>query len=114
MNAIGRTADGTWEVGVRRTFPLAVAEAWELLPSLLKDDPAVGATRSSTPNKVMRLSYRGDGWERDSTLQLRVIAVASGVTIAIHHEGLPDAARREAMRQRWTAALETLGARRGT
>ena len=108
MTPTGQTADGTWEVGVRRTFPLGVEEAWRLLPSLVAGDPCLGATRSSTENEVMRLSYRCQGWANDSTVQLRVIPAKHGVTIAVHHEGLPGPAQREVMRERWTAALGAL------
>lgn len=108
---VGQMANATWEVGVRRTFALGVAEAWQLLPSLLDGDAAVGAARSITENKVMRLSYLRDGWAKDSTLQLRVVPARGGVTIAIHHEGLPGPAEREAMRERWMSALDALAER---
>jgi hypothetical protein len=111
MTPTGQTADGTWEVGVRRTIDLDPAEAWRRLPSLLAGDEAVGEQRSVTEGEVTRFAYRRPEWERDSTLQLRVLPASGGrATVAIHHERLPDAAAREAMRERWTGALEALAA----
>jgi hypothetical protein len=110
MSPPGQTADGTWEVGVRRTFPgVDVDEAWRIGLALVEGDPATGAARSRTDGEVARFVYRAPEWARDSTLQLRVLESATGATIAVHHEGLPDAAAREQMRERWTAALDGRG-----
>lgn len=122
MSPTGRTADGTWQVGVRRTLALDPARAWTLLPSLLGPEDAVLSpgrsfttpdgvactVRTVTPGTVARLSWRPPGWPEPATLQLRVIPAATGTTLAVHHERLPDAAAREALRERWTAALEAL------
>lgn len=128
MTPVGQTANGTWELGVRRTFELEHDEAWALLASpdglhtlLGADDAAleVGSTfvdsggaqcevRSVTANQVARIAWRLPDSEAASTLQLRVIPAATGTTIAIHHEGLPDQAARQHLLERWTAALELL------
>ncbi len=129
MTPVGQTADGKWQLGVRRTFPLEPNEAWVMLASptalrtLLGADGAVleaGRTftdgehtqcevRSVTPNQVARISWRPPGWEATSVLQLRIISAATGTTIAIHHEGLPDQPSRQRLLERWTAALDRLG-----
>lgn len=122
MTPTGQTADGTWEVGVRRTLALDPEQAWALLPALLgapgaalepghaftTPDGVACAVRTVTPGEVARLSWQPDGCAQPSTLQLRVIPAATGTTVAVHHERLPDAAAREALRERWTAALEGL------
>lgn len=108
MTPTGQTADGTWEIGVRRTFPISVEEAWARLPLLLEGDGAVGDIRSLTPKVVMRLQFYPSGWNRSSTLQLRVIPAATGTTVAVHHEGLPDQASRREMHQHWSDALDRL------
>lgn len=105
---VGQIADGSWEIGVRRTFPVDRAEAWALVSALLEDDPAVGEVRSVTPEKVIRVNYQPAEWTQGSTLQLRVMPAVTGTTVAIHHEGLADAAARETMRRHWTAALERM------
>lgn len=112
MSPTGQTADGTWEIGVRRTIPgVGLDEAWRLGLEIVEGDPATGAARSRTDGKVARFHYRPPDWEHDSTLQLRVLPAARGTTIALHHEGLHDAAARERMRERWTAALEEVRSR---
>ncbi len=108
MSPTGQTADGWWEVGVRRTLPLDQASAWTLLRALLDDDAAVRGVRSETPGVVVRATYQPTGWDDPSTLQLRVLSAATGSTLAIHHEHLPDAETREAMRQHWTSTLQRL------
>jgi hypothetical protein len=108
MSPTGQTADGTWEVGVRRTLPLDADTAWTALRRLLDEDEHVREVRSETPGKVVRAAYRRPGWASPSTLQLRVLGAATGTTLAIHHERLPSAEAREEMRRRWTQALERL------
>lgn len=108
MSPTGQTADGWWEVGVRCTLPLGLASAWTTLRALLDDDDAVRSIRSETPGRVLRASYQPAGWPDPSTLQLRVLPAATGTTLAVHHEHLPDSEAREAMRQHWAAALERL------
>ncbi len=108
MSPTGRTADGTWQFGVRRTIPLDPAGAWARLDALLERDDAVGETRSETPGVVRRLTYQMPGWPAPATLQLRVMPTATGSTLAVHLEQLPDAAARDAMRDRWKDALEGL------
>jgi hypothetical protein len=109
MTPTGQTADGTWEVGVRRTLDIPPEQAWRRLPELLAGDDAVVEQRSVTEGVVARYAYRRPGWAHDTTLQLRVLPAADGrATVAVHHERLPDAAAREEMRRRWTAAIEAL------
>ena len=113
MRPVGQVQDGSWEVGVRRTLALAPCDAWRELVTILDGDGAVHATRSQTPGSVMRVEYRHPTWAAESTLQLRVIATDDGrSTLAIHHEGLPDAAAREAMRAYWSSALERIAGTR--
>lgn len=88
----GWTADGTWQFGVRRTIPLGATGAWARLDTLLEGDDAVGETRSETPGVVRRLTYQMPGWPAPATLQLRVMPTATGSTLAVHLEQLPDAA----------------------
>jgi hypothetical protein len=101
MTPTGLTADGTWQLGVRRTFPITPEEAWALVERVFL---AEGEVRSITPGTVVRLAAAPAG----STLQVRVTPAATGTTIGIHHERLPDAETRERLLTRWTALLEDL------
>ena len=93
---------------MRRTIALHRNEAWKLLRALLDSDEAVRVIRSETPGRVLRAVYQPADWPSPSTLQLRVLPAATGTTLAVHHEHLPDAEARETMRRHWTAALERL------
>ena len=62
--------------------------------------------RSLTPRVVTRLAWREPGWERSSTLQLRVLPAATGTTVSIAHEGLPDEEARLRLLPHWTDRLE--------
>jgi hypothetical protein len=108
MSPTGQTADGLWEIGVRRTTELDRDTAWNLLCSLLEGDDAVRGILSETPGSVLRAMYQPRGWSASSTLQLRVLPAATGTTLAIHHERLPSSQAREAMGRLWTDALERL------
>lgn len=88
MTPTGQTADGWWEIGVRRTAALDNDSAWRLLRTLAEDDDV--SVRSETPGTVLRATYQPAGWADPSTLQLRVLSAATGSTLAVHHEHLPD------------------------
>lgn len=107
-SATGQTADGWWEVSVRRTVALDHEAAWTWVRRLIHDDEAVREVRSETPGRVLRVTYQQEAWAAPSTLQLRVLPAATGTTIAVHNEHLPDSDTREAMRRHWTAALDEL------
>jgi len=128
---VGKTRDTGYVIGVRRTLPISLAEAWELITSpegvraWLGDgarvewkpgreyalaDGSAGAVRVVQPESHVRLTWRPRGWPRDSTIQVRVIAAASGTTIAFHQEHLPGAGAREERRAHFAAALDALAA----
>ncbi len=61
-------------------------------------------------NSRLRMGFHPPGWDEPSTLQVRVNPGKSGKTaLSFHHERLPDAHAREAMRQRWKDTLAQLG-----
>ena len=122
----GRAKDGTYAVGVRRTFASMPQHAWDVLaspeglaiwlgaaPDLIKGaayqaSGASGEVRVVSPGSHMRLTWQPDGWAFASTIQVRVLPAAGGATVSFHQERLPGAAEREAMRERWMAALDRL------
>ncbi len=73
--------------------------AVELGVSFAAGDSAQAEVRSATPGSVARLTFHATPDAAPSTLQLRVIPVGEDrATVAVHHEVLPDAAARRAMR----------------
>lgn len=109
----GKTKDVGWQVGARRTLPLELAEAWDLLTSqpwlgrwsgldaLDAEDPAV---RSLTTHSVIRIRTP------HSLVQLRVQSDATGTTIAFHEEQLPDEQTRTRRKHWWAQVLDDLKA----
>lgn len=126
---LGQTASTGFEVGVRRTLPIAAEDAWQLLMSpegvgtwlggkvprwekgekyALKDGSA-GEVRVFKPGSHLRVSVQPAGWPRASTLQVRVMPSGEQKTvISFHQEHLPGAAEREERRKFLEAALDTL------
>ncbi|MFT4187487.1 MAG: SRPBCC domain-containing protein [Aeromicrobium sp.] len=125
----GKTKDAGWQMGVRRTLPIAAEDAWEFLVGeglplwlghtslgdragepYVTEEGVSGELRSRTDGRRVRLTWRPSDWSHDTTLQLTVLPAATGATIAVHQERLADADERERMLTHWTAVLETLGA----
>jgi uncharacterized protein YndB with AHSA1/START domain len=130
MSPVGLTRDAGWELGVSRTLPLDADAAWALLLSpaglaaWLGDDlaalpDAVGATyataggttgelRSLHPGDRVRVTWRPPGRDAPATLQAVVRPAARGASIRLHAERLAGPDEREALRDRWRAALAAL------
>lgn len=126
---VGKTKSQGWEIGVRRTFPITVDQAWELLltsPGLAcwlgegeidfkkgkryeMEDGTKGEIRSYSEGSLIRMTWQPPQWDFASTLQLRVSSAKRGATISVHHEKLEDAEQREDMRSHWTAVLDKIG-----
>lgn len=127
--AVGQTADAGFQIGVRRTLPLAHDEAWRLVTSpdgvraWLGDVPALalekgarfaapdgasGEVRVVHPGSHLRLSWQPPGWPRPSVIQVRAIPAGERTTLSFHQEHLPGAAEREARRLHFQSALDTL------
>lgn len=127
--AVGQTKDAGFQIGARRTLPIAPELAWRLLTSAsglrlwlgetaglsftpgttyLLGDGTRGEVRVSRHNHHARLTWQPVGWERPSTIQVRVIAAGANTTIAFHQEWLPGTAEREQRRAVFAAALDQI------
>lgn len=126
---VGLTKDVGWQIGVRRTVPLSVEAAWDLLfsdeglkawlgdpvtitfakgePYQLKDG-TTGEIRVFKPLSHIRLTFDPPGAVRPSTIQVRVLANDSHCTIAFHQEHLSSAAERGQRRRFFQHALDRL------
>ncbi|MDQ2807503.1 MAG: SRPBCC domain-containing protein [Chloroflexota bacterium] len=126
---VGQTRDVGFEIGARRTLPLAPDAAWRLLLSpaglacwlgagaalpltpgtrYALADGAIGEVRVYQPGSHLRLTWQPPGWVRPSTVQVRVLPSGERTTIAFHQEHLPDAAARAARSAYYSAALDGL------
>ena len=132
--ALGQTADGLFQVGVRRTLPVAHDAAWRLVTSAegvrawLGDadltlekgetyttpDGAAGEVRVVKPGSHLRVTWQPAGWARASTIQVRVIPAGERTTLSFHEERLPGAAERDERRRHFEAALDALQRRAGS
>jgi uncharacterized protein YndB with AHSA1/START domain len=123
----GRAADGTWAAGARRTIDADADRLWEefvgpaglgrwlAIPAparalaegdelRLADGTVLRAIRVRPPAQL-RLRLDRAAWPHPRTAQLRLIPAATGVTVALHLEGLPDEAARRAAVARWREFL---------
>jgi uncharacterized protein YndB with AHSA1/START domain len=126
---VGLTKDVGWQIGVRRTLPIGQEDAWRLLTSKegvdiwlgegVKLDFSKGATyqlpdgtegeiRVYSPASHMRLTWHPPGWQRSSTIQLRVIPKGDRTVVAFHQEHLPGSKEREERRVFYNAVIEKL------
>jgi uncharacterized protein YndB with AHSA1/START domain len=132
QHIIGKTKDTGFQIGVRKTFPISLEQAWKLITSpegvklwlgeveyfrLVKGqsyqttDGARGEVRVVNPRENIRLTWQPPEWAQASTIQVRVISGGREKTvISFHQEKIPDADEREKMRQRWEKVLGELRA----
>ncbi|MBP2031159.1 uncharacterized protein YndB with AHSA1/START domain [Methanohalophilus levihalophilus] len=128
---IGRRKTGEMEtgfqIGVQKSFSIPLEDAWELITSAegmkiwLGDavkleekavyetkDGITGEIRIFKPDSHIRMTWKLPDWDKESTLQLRVIPKANSTAITFHQEGLKKESMREEMRQFWKEKLKLL------
>ena len=127
---IGQTKAAGFQIGVRRSFSISQEEAWNLLTSpdgltlwlgestgitlkpgqTYKTNLGSGEIRIVKPLQQLRLTWQKEGWERPSTVQIRVLSKADNkTTISFHQEKLSDQYVREEMKKYWETILEIIG-----
>ena len=127
----GQTQAAGFQVGARRTFPIPLTAAWELVTSpegldiwlgvasplqlaagetYTSTDGVTGAIRVVNPGVNIRLAWQPQAWPKASTVQVRTIPRGPQTVISFHHEGLPGAAEREQLRRHWQTVLDKLQA----
>lgn len=125
----GQTKDGYFQVGVRRTFPVSVKEAWdhllsekglkiwlglsdikklEVKSSFDTSDGASGMITTLNPYVNLRMQWKDELWTTPSILQVRVINTSGKTTVSFHQEKLPDEHARIQMKKHWSQILDHL------
>lgn len=120
MSTTGLTRDAGWQVGVRKTFPILLEDAWKLITSqegisawlgklpgfqpgegaeYRLEDGAFGKFTVFKPGSHMRLTWQPGDYPRPSIIQVRVISAGDNTVIAFHQEHLPDAVSRGERKQ---------------
>lgn len=132
LREVGETADGGYQVGVQRTFGVDADRLWAVLTApdgvaawLDVADPlafepgetyetvegVVGEVRTVAEGERVRSTWRPAGREAETTLQVTLTSTGEEepkTALRFHHEKLSDADEREAMRERWRAALDRI------
>jgi activator of HSP90 ATPase len=124
---VGRTADSGWQIGVSRTVSYPATELWEFLvsregveiwlgpcPELPRERGAtyetasgtVGEIRSFRAGEKIRLTWRPEDWDHDSTMQVTVSPAGAKTTLRFHQEWLAGDDERELQRAYWKDVLD--------
>jgi uncharacterized protein YndB with AHSA1/START domain len=126
----GQTRDRTFQVGVQQTMACSVEELWSTMttgaglqawlgegaPPVLTPntrfelpDGTRGQVGVFVPQDRLRLSWHPPGWERSSTIQIRLASSSRQRSVLrFHQERLPDEAAREARRAYFREAIRRL------
>jgi uncharacterized protein YndB with AHSA1/START domain len=114
---VGLTKDAGWEIGVSRTLPCSLDEAWALLTSdegravwLDPADGTVGEIRSCRALDRIRLTWTPSGWDHDSTVQVAIRPMKTGTSIRFHQERMASGRERQQQRAHWAAVIDRLEA----
>ncbi len=126
---LGGTAKAEFQIGVQKTLPLSLEEAWALIvepagralwlgsvPNLRWEKGEVYATaegtrgeiRSVHPSKLLRLTWQPPHFPTPSTLQVHLESRGHKTALQFHQEKLASAEVREEMRAHWREALQRL------
>lgn len=126
----GQTKDAGWEMGVRDTVAATVPAVWAYLlgdglPVWLGEIDALptekgaayatkdgvrGSIRSFAADYRVRLTWQPEDWPHDSTLQLTVKQMATGTSVAFHHDRLADRDERRMMLGHWKNVVGAISA----
>jgi uncharacterized protein YndB with AHSA1/START domain len=114
---VGLTKDAGWEIGVSRTLPVDLEDAWRLLDSdegraiwLGEGEAPHGEVRSRRPEDRIRVTWQPAGRETPATAQVVLREGASGTRLNFHTEKLESAEDRERVREHWKGVLDRLEA----
>ncbi|GAA4853383.1 hypothetical protein GCM10023310_35450 [Paenibacillus vulneris] len=124
---VGVTAAAGVQIGIRRTLKMTREQAWQYLLSssglklwlgdleklnlepgqrYAANDGTLGEMRVVKPYEQLRMTWQRRGWEKPSTLQIRLLPASGGrTTVSFHQEKLADLAVREEMKLRWENVL---------
>jgi uncharacterized protein YndB with AHSA1/START domain len=129
LKVIGQTKDAGFQIGVRKTFPVSVNQAWDFLfdnDGLLiwldgvKFDDLVlhqayktkegieGKINTLKPYSHIRLTWKRKNWSNTSAVQVRVLNSKDKATISFHQDKLLDQNQREEMKAYWSKVIEEI------
>ena len=127
---VGQTKDAGFQIGVRKTFPASVDRTWDFLFSdtglaiwlgeidhgnleLDKNYKTKDGTdfKSSIlkPYSHIRLTWRKNGWDNTSIVQMRIISSKEKAIISFHQEKLANSQQRAEMKAHWDKIVARIG-----
>lgn len=100
---VGLTKDVGWEIGVSRTVPVPLDEAWRRVqdPEAFLGGPP-DDVRSLRPRDRVRVGWKG------TVVQVVVREASTGTRVTFHQEHLSSAEEREQQRAHWRAVIDRL------
>jgi hypothetical protein len=126
---VGLTKDAGWQMGVRKSFPVDINDAWtflfaeeglELWLGKVKEmkwekgheyktsSGTQGVVRVVSVFSHVRLTWKKKGWENYSSVQMRTIKGKSKTTIAFHQDRLLGPEQRDEMLKHWEKVLNRI------
>jgi uncharacterized protein YndB with AHSA1/START domain len=120
----GQTKDVGFNVGVSKTIAVPLADVWDFIVSgeglkiwlgegvrlAVKEryettEGTVGEVRSLHEHDRVRLTWRPEDWDHDTTVQVAMVASGEKTMLRFHQEWLADADERSRQRDHWQAVL---------
>lgn len=126
---VGKTKDAGWQIGVSTTVDHPAEEVWSLLTSprgigiwlggqvsiagtkgetYVTTNGTRGQIRSYHPNDRIRLTWRPETWDHDTTVQVAIQPVGRRTRLRFHQERLESADEREQQRTHWKQVAASL------
>ncbi|MFA1738360.1 SRPBCC family protein [Lysinibacillus fusiformis] len=127
--SIGLTKTVGYQVGVRKTFPISQQQAWSIITAeeglnawlgggeniilepghQYRTMVGTGEIRIVKPLLQLRFTWQKEGWQRPSTVQIRILSKENNkTTISFHQEHLADQQIREEMKRYWESRLVSI------
>lgn len=120
----GQTKDVGFNVGVSKTIAVPLTDVWDFIVSgeglkiwlgegvrlAVKEryettEGTVGEVRSLHEHDRVRLTWRPEDWDHDTTVQVAMVASGEKTMLRFHQEWLADADERSRQRDHWQAVL---------
>jgi hypothetical protein len=103
MMPVGKTKDAGWQVGVSRTVPLTLEEAWARItdPVAWLGEEATDI-RSHKPLDRIRVGWHG------TIVQVALSPTRTGTRVTFHQDRMASAEERERQRTHWRSVADRL------
>ena len=103
----GQMADGTFQLGIRRTMPVGMEELWtriyENMELWANGAGEIGKITTLREGSHFRMKWKEESWPTHSILQIRVMEStgADRAVCAVHQEKIPGPGERERLLEHW-------------